>query len=74
MRFFDTAVADIDLAVTSGYPESKVFKLHERKAECLEGMQRPDAAAESYRVVRRISSLSVFRGFFRGNSDLSHYF
>ena len=55
MRFFDTAVSDIDLAVTSGYPESKVFKLHERKAECLEAMARPDEAAESYRVVRRCS-------------------
>ena len=51
MRFFDTALADIDLAVASGYPESKVFKLHERKAECLEAMGRPDEAAEAYRLV-----------------------
>ena len=51
MRFFDTAVADIDLAVASGYPESKAFKLHERKAECLEAMGRADEAAESYRLV-----------------------
>ena len=66
MRFFDTAVSDIDLAVTSGYPESKVFKLHERKAECLEAMARPDEAAESYRVVRRWSSSGgiYFEGFF----------
>ena len=64
MRFFDTALSDIDLALSSGYPESKVFKLHERRAECLEATGRPDEAAEAYRLVRQRNSASFPTGCF----------
>ena len=59
MRFFDTALSDIDLALSSGYPESKVFKLYERRAECLEATGRPDEAVEAYRLVRQRKSASI---------------
>ncbi len=49
LRSYKTAVGDIDLAIASGYPEQKAFKLAERKAECMEQLGRMEAAAEAYK-------------------------
>ena len=35
MRGYDLAVRDIELALSSGYPEDKAFKLYERKGKAL---------------------------------------
>ncbi len=48
LRAHDLAAADIDLAMKSGYPKIKVFKLLQRKAECLEAMENYGSAASAY--------------------------
>jgi tetratricopeptide (TPR) repeat protein len=57
---FKLAISDIDLALESGYPEGKAFKLLERRAECLEQIGHYDEAIESYEMA--ISSLSQISG------------
>ena len=37
---FQLAINDIDLALTAGYPLDKVFKLYERKGECLQQLAK----------------------------------
>ena len=60
-NLFQLAINDIDLALTSGYPIDKVFKLYERKGECLQQMakaswrtveERKDSAGRSVEAFR----------------------
>ncbi len=60
---FQLAINDIDLAISTGYPLDKVFKLYERKGECLQQMAKSvsktaeekkgfvEKAIEAYRCV-----------------------
>ena len=47
MSDYKACLADIVLALTYGYPESKTYKLLDRRAKCYSALQQSDAAMES---------------------------
>ena len=47
MSDYKACLADIELALKYGYPESKAYKLFDRRTKCYSALQLPDAAVES---------------------------
>eukprot|EP00095_Tigriopus_kingsejongensis_P011484 maker-scaffold626_size122949-snap-gene-0.33 protein:Tk11484 transcript:maker-scaffold626_size122949-snap-gene-0.33-mRNA-1 annotation:"set and mynd domain-containing protein 4-like" len=57
---FDMAIQDIDMALKSGYPVQKSFKLYERKGECLESLKAfPKAALALGTAVKYVGFSSM---------------
>ncbi len=59
MGRFQVALRDIELALSSGYPEDKAFKLLERKAECLLATKAFDKARESFLMTIKMIKKNV---------------
>ena len=56
LQMHDLALTDIDQAIKAGYPESKVFKLYERQAECLSALGLYSKAMTGYQMAHKLSA------------------
>lgn len=52
----DLALTDIEQAIRAGYPESKVFKLYERQAECFSALGLYSKAMTAYQRAHKLSA------------------
>lgn len=73
MQRYNECLKDIELAIGAGYPEQKMKKLHDRKAECMKGIENGtdvvvDALKLSYEAHERFPCMANVLGFER-NSD-----
>ena len=62
---FKLAVDDIDLALASDYPVDKVFKLYERKGECLHQLSKSTSKDHEEKKALAIKSVEAFRSVYR---------
>lgn len=60
MNQYKDALADVDRALTFGYPTSKRHRLHERKAKCLQAMgKKEEAKAVLEDTLNALSTMSL---------------